>query len=140
MRPVDAVLQELVQDLTGFNCLSFRACQGTQHPLTISTLGDLTFNVVLRDGSGATSTINIGAYGGGLEEPYQRIGTGFSACGPNPGWANQFETIRIRLTDFLNNGSGLDLSNIEAVRFEFGPSGGASVGRIGMDEIEITTE
>lgn len=120
--------------------LSFRACQNTQHPDTISELGDLTFSVTLRDSNDVASTINIGEYGGGIEEPYQRIGTSFSYCGPNPGWANEFEIIRIRLTDFTHNASGLDLTDIEAVRFEFGSMYGSSSGRIGLDEILVTTE
>jgi len=126
------------QDLTDDTCLSFRACQGTQHPNTAAALEDLTFTVVLRDGSGTESAINISAFGGGIEEPYQRVGTSYAYCGPNPGWYNDFETIRIRLTDFLNNDSGLDLSDIVAVRLNFGSSWGSAVGRLGLDEVEIT--
>lgn len=135
--------QEVIPALSDFSdgtYLSFRAAQVTQDMLTTMELADLTFTVTLRDQDGTTSSIEIGAYGGGLEEPYQRVGTGFAFCGPNPGWSNEFETIRIRLTDFLHNGSGLDLTRIEAIRFEFGPTFGSSVGRIGLDEIEITTD
>jgi hypothetical protein len=110
--------------------LSFRACQGTRHPCTTAELGDLTFTVTLRDGDGVESSINIGAYGGGIEEPYQR----------SAGWHNEFETIRIRLTDFLTNGSGLDLTDVVAVRFDFGPSFGSAEGRLGMDDIELTND
>jgi hypothetical protein len=115
--------------------LSFRACQGTRHPRTTARLGDLTFTVTLRDGSGIESSINIGAYAGGIEEPYQRggFGSGF-------GWQNEMETVRIRLTDFEANGSGIDMSNIEAVRFDFGPSFGDAQGRIGLDDLEINRE
>ena len=115
--------------------LSVRACQCTRHPYTIAELGDLTFSVTLRDSSGVTSSINIGAYGGGIEEPYQRTG-----AGDGIGWFNEMETIRIRLTDFLANGSGLDLGHILAVRFDFGPSWGSSEGRLGMDDIEVTND
>jgi hypothetical protein len=117
--------------------LSFRAAQGTRHPNTIAALEDLTFDAVLRDASGQTSRINISANGGGLEEPYQRI-----ACGIGTGWANEFETVRIRLGGFLANGSGLDLTDIVAVRFDFAApgSGTSAVGRIGLDEIEITKD
>ncbi|HPF37430.1 MAG TPA: hypothetical protein P5081_12295 [Phycisphaerae bacterium] len=118
-----------------YQFLSFRACQTTRHPLTIAELGDLTFSVALRDTNGALRRINIGAYGGGIEEPYARTGAGFGQ-----GWGNEFETIRIRLTDFLTNGSGLDLTNIAAVRFEFGPSFGSTQGRIGLDQIEVTND
>lgn len=121
------------RDLSRGQFLSFRACQGTRHPNTTARLGDLTFDVTLRDGVGTTSTISIGVYGGGLEEPYQRTGAGIGA-----GWQNEFETIRIRLTDFEANGSGIDLTDIEAVRFEFGgPSSDDAVGRIGLDDVEI---
>ena len=123
------------RDLSDDEYLSFRAAQGTRHPYTTSVKEDLTFTVTLRDGSGTTSSINIGAYGGGLEEPYQRTGYGSGA-----GWHNECETIRIRLTDFQTNGSGLDLTDIEVVRFEFGPSYGSSQGRIVLDDVEIINQ
>jgi hypothetical protein len=123
------------QDFTQYKYLSFRAAQGTRHPETISVLTDLNFDVELRDGSGATSTINIAAYGGGIEEPYMRTG-----CGTGTGWANEFETVRIRLSDFLNNGAPIDLTDIVAVRFEFGNPGSSTTGRIGLNEIQLTTD
>ena len=93
-------------------------------------LGDETFSVTLRDGTGTSSSINIGAYGGGLEQPYQRSG----------GWHNEMEVIRIRLTDFLANGSGLDLTDVVAVRFDVGPSWGSDEGRIVVDELMLTND
>ncbi len=48
-----------------------------------------------------------------------------------------FETVRIRLTDFLTNGTGLDLTDIAAVRFDFGSMNGSVRGRIGFDALEI---
>jgi hypothetical protein len=110
--------------------LSFRGAQATRHPNTVAVLGDLTFKVTLRDTSLVTSSISIGAFGGGFEEPYQRSG----------GWHNEMETIRIRLTDFLNNGSGLDLSNIEAIRLDVGPSSGSAEGRVVIDELMLTND
>ncbi len=121
------------RDFSGERYLSFRACQGTRHPYTVAELGDLTFTVSLRDAHGTLGSINIGSYGGGIEEPYQRRG-----AGDGTGWFNEFETIRIRLTDFLTDGSGLDLTDIAAVRFDFGPSFGSNEGRLGLDEIEIS--
>ncbi len=116
------------RDFTQYLYLSFRGAQGTQHPNTLAVLGDETFTVTLRDGGGGTSSIHIGAYGGGLEQPYQRSG----------GWHNEMERIRIRITDFLHNGSGLDLSNVVAVRFEFGPAFGSNEGRIVIDELMLS--
>ena len=112
--------------------LSFRGAQGTQHPNTLAVLGDLTFRVTLRDGQGApvSSSISIGAFGGGLEQPYQRFG----------GWHNEMETIRIRLTDFLNNGSGLDLTDIVAIRLDVGPAHGSSEGRIVIDDLMLSND
>ncbi|MEM7582339.1 MAG: hypothetical protein AAF560_03080 [Acidobacteriota bacterium] len=121
------------RNLLGYEYVSFRGCQQTRHPLTLAELGDTTFTVTLRDGNGATSSINIGAYGGGLEEPYQRGG-----CGTGTGWNNEFETVRVRLADFLHDGSGIDLSDVRAVRFSFGPAFGSPSGRIGLDQIELT--
>jgi hypothetical protein len=122
-----------------FTHLSFRAAQGSRHPLTSAVLEDLTFSVALEDATGNRSWINLGAYGGGIEEPYQR-GNGSPPCGVGDGWNSEYETIRIRLTDFLNNGSALNLSGVTKVIFGFGPSHGSSFGRIGLDEIELTTK
>jgi hypothetical protein len=110
--------------------LSFRGAQGTQHPNTLAVAGDVTFTVTLRDSGANTSSINIGAYGGGLEQPYQRDG----------GWHNEMETIRIRLTDFLNNGSGLNLGNIVAVRLNVGPAWGSPQGRVVIDDLVLSND
>jgi dienelactone hydrolase len=112
--------------------LSLRGAQGTQHPNTLAVLDDLTFEVTLRDGQSTpvSSSISIGAFGGGFEQPYQRSG----------GWHNEMETIRIRLTDFLNNGSGLDLTDIVAVRLDVGPAHGSAEGRIVIDDLMLTND
>ncbi|MFG0283978.1 MAG: GC-type dockerin domain-anchored protein [Phycisphaerales bacterium JB039] len=120
------------QDLSGFAFLSLRACQMTRHPLTDAEKRDLTFSIALRDTTGRARSINIGVYGGGVEEPYQRTGYGTGA-----GWQNEMETIRVALGDFLRDGSQLDLSAIEAIRLEFGPDSGAAQGRIGLDDVEL---
>jgi len=124
------------RDFTEYVYLSFHACQGTRHPETTAELGDLTFTVTLRDAMDAISSIHIAAYGGGIEETYQREGCGDET----PGWMNEFETVRIRLTDFLTNGTGLDLSDVVAVRFEFGADHGSARGRLGLDDVELTGE
>lgn len=113
-----------------FSYLSLRGAQGTQHPNTGASTGELAFALTLRDGAGNTSRINVGAYGGGLTEPYAR----------NGGWHNEMHVIRVRLTDFLTNGSPLDLGNIAAVRLEVGPSFGANEGRIVIDELMLTND
>lgn len=117
-------------DFNQYRALSLRGAQGTQHPNTLAATGDLTFTVTLRDGAGVTSGINIGAYGGGLEEPFAR----------NGGWHNEMETLRLRIPDFLNNGSALNLSNIVAVRLDVGPGFGSNEGRIVIDELMLTND
>jgi hypothetical protein len=117
-------------DFTKFKFLSFRGAQGTRHPNTTAELGDLTFTVTLRDNLGVVSHINIGAYGGGIEEPYQRGG----------GWHNEMETVRLRTTDFANNATGINLTNIVAVRFDVGPSFGSSKGRTVIDDLMLTND
>ena len=120
------------RDFTDNLFLSLRGAQGTRHPNTLAVLDDLTFRVTLRDGQGApvTSSISIGAFGGGFEQPFQRSG----------GWHNEMETIRIRLTDFLNNGSGLDLTDIVVVRLDVGPAHGSPEGRIVIDDLMLTND
>lgn len=122
-------------DVSGYEYLSLRACQQTRHPQTVADLGDLLFTVTLRDADGNSSSINIGAYGGGVEEPYQRTGSGSGA-----GWQNEFETIRIRLGDFLRNGVALDLTNIVALRLNFGLGFGATRGRIAVDDLQFSKD
>jgi dienelactone hydrolase len=120
------------KDFSDDGFLSFRACQGTRHPETVGLAGTLTFTVSIRDSAGTTSSIDFDSYGA-LTRPYLRggLGTGF-------GWANEFNTVRIRLADFENDGSGIDLKNIVAVRFDFGTGYGSARGRIGIDDVELT--
>ncbi|MBL8732789.1 MAG: hypothetical protein JNN13_10510 [Planctomycetes bacterium] len=122
--------------LQDYAYLSFRAAQGSRHLLTIAQLGDVTFSVSLEDAAGNRGTVNIGAYGGGIEEPYQR--NSGPSCGIGLGWNSEYETIRIRLTDFQNNGSNVDLSNVTKLIFQFGPTYGSNLGRLALDEIELT--
>jgi hypothetical protein len=125
-----------LHDFTPHAYLSFRACQQTRHPETVAELGDLTFTVALRDTSRNVSRIDIGAYGGGIEEVYQRC---IPCAGDGAvGWQNEFEVIRIWLTDFLHDNDQLDLSNVEAIRFEFGSTAGSSRGRIGFDDLIVS--
>ena len=123
------------RDVSGFVSLSFRACQISRAPETVAVLEDLTFTVTLVDGSGGSSSINIGAFGGGIEEVYQRTGSGSGA-----GWSNEFETITIKLADFLRDGTALDLTDVTQVRFEFGPDFGSNEGRIGLDDVEFRVD
>jgi len=124
-----------LQDATGYRYLSFRAAQITRHPLTTAVLGDMTFAVTLTDADGATATVGIGVYGGGIEEPYQR-----TSCGTGAGWGNEFETIRLPLEAFVADGSGVDLSRLATVTFDFGPSFGSPSGRIGLDGLELVED
>jgi len=124
------------QDTRPFTHLSFRACQATRAPETTGSLGDLDFSVVLRDLAGNERAIRLSAYGGGVEEPYQR-----TSCGAvGAGWNNEWETIRIRLGDFTRDGSLVDLRQLASIEFRFGPSHGSATGRIGLDDLEFTRE
>ena len=120
-------------DVSGHTWLSFRTAQLTRHTLTIAALGDLSFEVELVDGSGRARTISVAAYGGGVEEPYAR-----TSCGNGTGWGAEYETIRIRLADFLRDGSGLELADLDKIVLRFGPSHGSAEGRLGLDDLELT--
>ncbi len=127
------ILSEL-RDFTDDAFLSFRACQGTRHPETVANDTTVSFTITLRDGSGHTSSIDIAA-NCGINYPYRRTGLGTGV-----GWGNEFNTIRIRLSDFTTDNTDLDLADIHAVRFEFGASFGSNRGRISLDDIEITQD
>ena len=122
------------RDLSDDAFLSLRACQGTRHTQTDLLDGPLEFTVTLRDTSGTTSSIKTGVYGD-ITRTYKRTSWGSGA-----GWANEYNSVRLRLTDFLVDGSGLDLTSIEAVRLEFGGSFGSARGRLGIDDIEIVKQ
>lgn len=132
-RFLDFAIPAGYRDLRHFEILSLRGAQQTRHPLTIAHLGDTTFTLTLRDAAGQTSSIDVAAYGGGLEEPYQREG-----CGSGAGWNNELETVRLRLSDFLHDGSGLDLADVRSLRFELGPGYGTAFGRLAFDDVEMT--
>ncbi len=123
------------QDLGGYAYLSFRACQATRHLLTIAEIGDVAFTVELIDRQGHSSRIRIDAYGSGLMDPYPRTG-----CGQGAGWHNAFETFRIPLADFEAQSALLDRREVVALAFLFGPGHGSPLGRVGLDEIELTLE
>ncbi len=121
------------QDWTGFERLHFRACQATRHPLTISELADVSFNVRLIDGDGDQAVMSIGDMLAGIEEPYQR-----TSCGTGVGWGNEFESVRLGLQGFVALQPALDLDDIDKLQFEFGMAAGANVeARLGLDEIEL---
>jgi hypothetical protein len=119
-------------DLRPYGYLSFRAAQGTRHPNTVALDGPLSFTVVLVDGTGAESAIDVSSFGL-LTETYPRDGEG-----PGEGWANEFNTIRIPITAFDADGWPIDLGDIRKVRFAFGPSYGSELGRIGLDDVEVS--
>jgi hypothetical protein len=120
-------------DVADLGWLSLRACQGTRHPLTITALEDLTFSIQLRDTSGTVSSIDVSAYDGGVEEPYQRTGEGNGI-----GWGNEFETLRLRLLDFRSQSPALNLRSLAAVRLVFGEGASSTVGRLALDDLEFT--
>ncbi len=118
-------------DWRSWSTLSFRACQVTRHPNTVALGVPLDFTVTLVDGAGAESAVAFGSWGG-LNQPYQRSGSGQGA-----GWANEFETVRIPLHAFDAEGASLDFSDIVAVRFDLGGPFGSATGQIGVDDLEV---
>ena len=118
-----------------WDALTFRAAQVTRHALTIAELDDVTFSVTLVDRMGRESTVDIGTFGGGIEEPYQR-----ENCGTGAGWGNEFETVRLPLREFEAGGAGVDLSNLAAVSLRFGAGLGSTQGRLGLDDLAFARD
>jgi len=116
-------------DLQAYTWLSFRAAQVTRHSYTTELGGPLDFSVTLQDASGTESSIWFGQFGQ-ISTPYLRWGYGSGF-----GWSNEFNTIRLRLSDFADSQEDLDLGRIETVRFDFGALHGSPIGRIGIDDV-----
>jgi len=121
-----------IQDVSQLEYLSFRAAQLPRAAPTTFELTDLGFGVRLADANGIESTIAFRTYGGGIEEPYLRSG-----CGSGLGWAAEFETVRIRLADFLRDGVPLDLTRLARVDFLLAAAYGSPQGRIAFDDLEF---
>jgi hypothetical protein len=122
------------RDQSGRDFLQMRLAQGTRHPNTELLDTGLSVGITLRDGAGQTVTIRPG-FTQTVEDPYERTGLGTGA-----GWSNEFDTVSVRLSDFLRDGTGLDLSDIRAVRIETGPFYGSTQGRVGVDDIVFVRE
>lgn len=120
-----------LQDATGYNVLSVTFAQVPRAPITVALAAPLTFGVVLADADGVEATVDIGDRGS-APVPYQRTGTGDGA-----GWAAEFVTVRLPLADFTI-GSKLDLSRLTSVKLVFGAEHGASIGAIGLDNVEFS--
>jgi len=120
------------RDMTERQWLAFRAALGTRHPFTVSSEPYHNFRVLLRDGSGASGAITLRPQGAGIRRPYARTGFGTGA-----GWQNEFQVVRLRISDFLATAPTLDLTDIEAIRFEFGGPGLDTAGRIALDDLRL---
>ncbi len=110
--------QEVVpaaRDFSSRAFLSFRACQGTRHPQTdaLDAPTELHGDAARREGRVVVDRLR----GRGAAHASVRADRDSES---GAGWANEFTTVHLRLTDFLTNGSGLDLTNVAAVRFDFG--------------------
>lgn len=120
------VIPDSLKDFSGYAFLSLRACQRTQHPFNVALDSSINFAITITDEAANAATVKIEDYGP-IIQTYQR----------SSGWQNEFCTIRIRLSDFLVNGTQLDLSAIESLEFSFGIAGTSSMGALGIDDIEL---
>jgi hypothetical protein len=120
-----------LQDFSSYTWLSFRTCQQSRHANTVALDEPLDFTVALVDADGVEVPISFADLGE-IPTPYPRTSLGIGA-----GWADEWNTVRFRLTDFQTDGSGIDLGRIVRVRLLFGASYGSAQGRIGLDDIEL---
>ncbi len=121
-------------DLTGFHAVQLRAAQGTRHPLTVDLDGPLDFHLTLIDAAGAEVSVATALYAT-VPPPYLRSGEG-----QGQGWANEFVTVRIPLGAFVADGTGLDLSDVAAVRLDFARDGASPLGRLMIDDLVLTVD
>jgi len=119
----------VVSDWSGFTFLSFRAAQGSRHPLTSDLDDDLSFTTTIVDSAGEEASIPWAEWGQ-ITATYGRTGYGAGA-----GWANEFNTIRLRLSAFAEVNPALNLSEISTLRFDVGPDHGSPLGRVAIDDV-----
>ncbi|MDA0803319.1 MAG: hypothetical protein O2819_06135 [Planctomycetota bacterium] len=113
--------------------LSVRLAQGPRHTYTVTLAGPCNAAFRLVDANGQSATLSINAYGQGVQRPYLRTGYGTGA-----GWQSEMETFRLPLSDFAEQNAALDLSALVAVELLTGPSHGANVGRLQIDDLLFT--
>ncbi|MCE3225457.1 MAG: hypothetical protein K0S32_8 [Bacteroidetes bacterium] len=123
---ISYTIPDSLKDFSGYEFLSLRACQRTQHPFNVTLDTSINFMVSFTDEAAKSSSVITALYSPVIQT-YQREG----------GWQNEFCTIRIRLKDFLVNGTQLDLSKIELLQFSFGGTGTSTLGALGIDDIEL---
>jgi len=126
---VSWTLHSTVTDWTPFEMLSLRAAQGTRHPNTMSLDDDLSFSIRVVDSSGNAAELWLGQLGE-VTRPYPRTGLGGGV-----GWSNEFNTMRVRLSDLTEINPALDLSVMAEFHIELGPSYGSETGRLAIDDI-----
>ena len=124
------LVPDAMQDFTQYTWLSFRAAQISRHPNTTALGGSLSMTVVLVDATGKEQAIPHAELGG-ISTPYGRTYAG------GAGWSNEFNTIRLRISDFASGSSNVNLSAISAVRLRVGEGAGSEVGAIGIDDLVL---
>jgi hypothetical protein len=124
------LVPDSMADFTRYTWFSFRAAQISRHPNTVLLGGSLSMTVVLVDGTGKEQAIPHAELGG-ITPPYARSYAG------GVGHSNEFNTIRLRISDFGSGSSQVDLRDISAVRLVVGEDAGSSVGAIGIDDLVL---
>jgi hypothetical protein len=122
------------QDWRAYTSISLRFCQQTRHSNTRSWDHLIGFSITLIDADGLEVSLPL-RDNAEAESPYSRLG-----LGGGTGWANEWQTARLRLLDFEAGGTGIDLSRIATLRLDFGGDHGGGPGRAGLDDIELITE
>ncbi|HMV68635.1 MAG TPA: hypothetical protein PKA64_17420 [Myxococcota bacterium] len=115
------------RDWRRWDVLSMRVAQGSRHPNTVAHGGPLGFVVELVDGAEQATRVDIAPYGL-VTEPYLRGG-----LGDGLGWQGEMNTVRVPLRAF----TGVDLSDVRAVRLVFGTETGAATGRVVLDDLYL---
>jgi hypothetical protein len=126
---IEWALTDTLTNLNEFSFLSIRAAQGTRHELTTGHDGPLDFSITLVDDVGNEASIWTGDLGQ-ITAPYPRSGLGSGS-----GWANEFNTIRVRIASFQDAEPALDLEHIQAIQLNLGGDYGTAYGRLGIDDL-----
>lgn len=135
-----AILEHTVapehRDFTAARAVSVRIAQQPGASETTALAGDMSVTITLVDEDGAASSVQTGV-STPIPDVYPSIATDYFTLDTFVTTIAVMKTLRFDPLWFVADGSGIDLTRIDTIRFEFLPS---ATGRVGFDDLDVVIE